>query len=81
LLVLDELVLELLLEVEALVTDLLQAVDGIHYEMEAVPIIQAFIGGLLSSFSRAQLRQRCQRTRSTSRGTATPEQCGMMRAV
>jgi hypothetical protein len=35
LLVLDALVLKLLLEGEALVNGLRQAVDGVHYEMEA----------------------------------------------
>jgi hypothetical protein len=35
----------------------------------------------LSSFSRSRLRHRCQRMGATSRGTATPAQCGMMRAV
>ena len=40
LLVLDELVLELLFQVDALVAGLRQAVDGIHDEVEAVQIVQ-----------------------------------------
>ena len=40
LLVLDQLVLELLLQVDALVAGLRQAVDGVHHEMEAVQIVQ-----------------------------------------
>ena len=40
LLVLDELVLEPLLQVDALVAGLRQAVDGIHHEVEAVQIVQ-----------------------------------------
>jgi hypothetical protein len=40
LLVLDELVLELLLQLDALVAGLRQAVDGVHHEMEAVEIVQ-----------------------------------------
>jgi hypothetical protein len=36
--VLDQLVLELLLQVNALVAGLRQAVDGVHHEMEAVQI-------------------------------------------
>src|SRR5665647_2799541 len=40
LLVLDKLVLELLLQVDASVAGLWQAVDGVHHEMEAVQIVQ-----------------------------------------
>ncbi len=40
LLVLDKLVLELLLQVDALVAGLRQTVDGVHHEMEAVQIVQ-----------------------------------------
>jgi hypothetical protein len=40
LLVLDQLVLELLLQVNAFVAGLWQAVDGIHYEVEAVQVVQ-----------------------------------------
>ena len=40
LLVFNELVLELLLQVDALVAGLRQAVDGVHREVEAVQIVQ-----------------------------------------
>ena len=40
LLVLDQLVLELLLQIDALVAGLRQTVDGIHHEMEAVQFVQ-----------------------------------------
>ena len=40
LLVLDQLVLELLLQVDALVAGLRQAVDGVHHEVEAVQVVQ-----------------------------------------
>jgi len=40
LLVLDKLVLELLLQVDALVAGPRQAIDGVHHEMEAVQIVQ-----------------------------------------
>jgi hypothetical protein len=40
LLMLDELVLELLLQIYALVARLRQAVDGVHYKMKAVQLIQ-----------------------------------------
>ncbi len=40
LLVLDKFVLELLFQVDALVAGLRQAVDGVHYKVEAVHIVQ-----------------------------------------
>ncbi len=38
--VLDELILELLLQIEALVAGLRQAVDGVHHQVEAFQIVQ-----------------------------------------
>src|ERR1700732_3101335 len=40
LLVLDQLVLELLLQVDALVTSLRQAVDGVHHKVKAIEVVQ-----------------------------------------
>src|ERR1039458_9098085 len=40
LLMLDELVLELLLQVDALVAGLWQAIDGVHHEVKAGQVVQ-----------------------------------------
>jgi len=62
LLVLDELVLELLLQVDALVAGLRQAVDGVHHQVEAVQVVQhryvnfpsfGWFGGVISAIRTA----------------------------